>query len=90
MKYGFWVNHNGVYYAPGTEVPEGKAPSVDVKETKQTTEKVESEKPSYSRTDVQKLSKADAVALATELGIEVDEDMTGNDIKGKILAKLGI
>ena len=88
MKYNFWVNHNGVYYAPGTEVLGGKAPSEKVVE--QPTEKVESKTPSYTRSQIQQLNKASATEVAKELGVEIDEDMTGNEIKGKILAKLGI
>lgn len=111
MKYGFWINHNGVYYAPGTDVPEGKAPSTNVVEPSvapqdntvspeptqgnennnvDNSEDGEDEKLAFTRSDIQKLTKAEAIEVATNLGIEIDEEMTSNDIKGKILAHLGI
>ena len=115
MKYGYWINHNGVYYAPGTEVPEGKAPSTPVdnepSEPLQSVEteplqndenkdddnvaplvddSVEDEKAAYTRTQVQQMDKATAQEVATELGVEFDEEMTVKEIKAKIMAKLGI
>ena len=48
MKHKYYVKHNGVLYAPGTDVPEGKAPveQPKVEETKQpeVTENIEQPK----------------------------------------------
>lgn len=50
MKHKYYVKHNGVLYAPGTDVPEGKTPVVEnkqpeVEETKQPEVTDEVEKP---------------------------------------------
>lgn len=34
MKHKYYIKHNGVLYAPGTDVPEGKAPVENVEQPK--------------------------------------------------------
>lgn len=44
----------------------------------------------YTRTDINRMSKGDLVSLATEVGIEVSEDVSGADLKKELIEKFGL
>lgn len=90
MKYNCYVKHNGVLYAPGTDVPEGKAP------IKTETKKVEPKKeeptvePEFTRTQIQQMNSSDLRVTASKLDIEYGEDATNRELKQMIFDKLGM
>ena len=45
---------------------------------------------SYTKTDIARMNKADLVELASKLGINSAVVMSGNDLKTKIVAVLGL
>ena len=57
-----------------------------------TTSEPETEKdtPSYSRSDITRMSTADLKTLAASIGIEVTDESTGKALKEAILSKLGL
>ncbi|MCD7724296.1 MAG: hypothetical protein LUI12_01865 [Clostridiales bacterium] len=53
-------------------------------EAKKTTEK-ESENMSYTKTDINRMSKEDLVVLAVKVGIENAEEISGSDLKKMLI-----
>lgn len=94
MKYNCYVKHNGVLYAPGTDVPEGKAPKENtqpqVEEKVETVVEEKKEESAYSRTQIQQMNGTQLRELATQLGLEFGEDVTNRELKQMIMGKLGI
>ena len=94
MIYNCWIKHNGVLYAPGSNVPEGEAPKpkVEAEVTEVVEPKKEEPKPekTYKRSDIQTMNVVKLKAVSDELGIEYDDDATKDTLKRAIFAKLGI
>lgn len=88
MKYNCYVKHNGVLYAPGTDVPEGETPKAETKVEKKAEETVE--EPGLTRTQIQQMNGAQLKETATQLGVEFSEDVTNRELKQLIMGKLGI
>lgn len=44
----------------------------------------------YNKSDIQRMNKDDLVFLAIEAGIEEAEDMSGLDLKKKLIEKFGL
>lgn len=96
MKFPHVVNHNGVWYPAGADVPVGEP----VKETKAVVvEKAEEpEKPAKpvaptvvakpTRTELQQMRKPELIELAGMIGIDGAEDMTNNELKTAIARKM--
>lgn len=97
MKYGHIVKLNGVYYQAGEDVPgnifEGTAvketlpPYSDediVLETKDDTPK------QYSKTDINTMKIADLQNLAASVGIDGAEEMTGGELKKRLIDYYGL
>ena len=90
MKHDYYVKHNGVLYAPGTDVPEGNAPiKAETKkaEPKKDEPKVESE---YTRNQIQQMSESDLRAVASKLDLEYGEGATKRELKQLIFDELGM
>lgn len=90
MVYNCWINHNGVLYAPGKNVPDDEAPKPQVKA--EVTETVEPQAPAktYKRADIQTMNVVKLKAVCKDLGLEFDDDATKDSLKRAIFAKLGI
>ena len=92
MKYDHRVKVDGIWFDAGVEVtttPDKDTPSVDTPKTEDTPS-VSTDEKKYTRTQIQQMNKASLTEVAKELGIEFDDETTGNEFKSKILAKLGI
>lgn len=63
-------------------VQSAKMPKTYVEETP--------EEQRYTRTDISRMSKGDLVSLATEIGIEEAENMSGADLKKELIEKFGL
>lgn len=89
MKYPYIVKRNGVYYEAGQDVP-AFAP-VEEKVIESTEEEVnesapvEEEKPTYTKTDINRMNKETLVEKATEIGVEDAEELSGNVLKDKLI-----
>jgi hypothetical protein len=75
MKYPYIVKVNGVYYEAGQEVPASKP----VKEVKQEV------RPTYTKTDINRMNKETLIEKATEIGVEDAEELSGNVLKDKLI-----
>lgn len=76
MKFAHIVNHNGVWYPAGTEVPVG-APKENA---------VEPEKPGKPlKRDIMLMKKADLIALAEKNGIKHADTYSGAALKEKLI-----
>lgn len=95
MKYDHMVKFGGVYYPAGTEVPDNKSMAVEetlppysdediVLETKEDAPK------QYSKTDINTMKIADLQNLAESVGIEGAEDMTGGELKKRLIEHYGL
>lgn len=73
MKFAHIVNHNGVWYPAGTEVPVGVPKENAVKQ----------EKP--LKRDIMLMKKADLIALAEKNGIKHADTYSGAALKEKLI-----
>ena len=87
MIYKHLVKYNGVYYPAGTDVPVGVKPVEEVKKVEEVKEVV-AEMPTYSKTEINRMSTADFKELAKEQGI--DDELSGADIKKALIKKFGL
>lgn len=82
-KYPYIVNKNGVWYQAGQEVPGN---NTSKNETIKAVEKLQP----FSKTEINRMSKNDLVALAIEQGIENAEETSGADLKKALIEKFGL
>lgn len=87
MIYNHLVKYNGVYYPAGTDVPVGVKPVEEVKKVEEVKEEI-AEMPTYSKTEINRMSTADLKELAKEQGI--DDELSGADIKKALIKKFGL
>ena len=87
MIYNHLVKYNGVYYPAGTDVPVGVKPVEEVKKVEEIKEVV-AEMPTYSKTEINRMSTADLKELAKEQGL--DDELSGSDIKKALIKKFGL
>lgn len=91
MKYDHMVKINGKYYRTGEDVPENgnkaaennSLPNSDImSETKE-------DKP-YTKTDINKMNKAELTELAKGTGVEGADEMTGTELKEYLCSVFGL
>lgn len=82
MKYDHRVKVDGKWFEAGVEI-DATTPKAEPK-----AEPVKEVSPSYTRTQIQQMNRAELTATCDKLGIEYDEEKTGKDLKQLILAKL--
>ena len=87
MIYKHLVKYNGVYYPAGTDVPVGVKPVEEVKKVEEVKEEI-AEMPTYSKTEINRMSTADLKELAKEQGI--DDELSGAEIKKALVKKFGL
>ena len=87
MIYKHLVKYNGVYYPTGTDVPVGVKPVEEIKKVEEVKEEI-AEMPTYSKTEINRMSTADLKELAKEQGI--DDELSGADIKKALIKKFGL
>lgn len=91
MIYPYIVKANGVYYEAGENVPALKPLKEPTKIEKPIEKPVEkpieknAEEVKYTKTDINRMSKAELVEQATKIGIEDAEDLSGNVLKDKLI-----
>lgn len=88
MKYQYEVKHNGIWYPAGADVPVGMPKPAET-EAPQPVE-VEEEPQTPTRTEITRLNRSEAAKMASEHGIEVNDEMTAREIKEELVKKLGL
>ena len=97
MKFNHRVKFNGILYEVGQDVPmeEVKAennantkPQEVLKTKVEEVKEVVAEMPTYSKTEINRMSTADLKELAKEQGI--DDELSGADIKKALIKKFGL
>ena len=97
MKFNHRVKFNGILYEVGQDVPMEDKKSenkVNIKPQEVLETKVEevkeevAEMPTYSKTEINRMSTADLKELAKEQGI--DDELSGADIKKALIKKFGL
>ena len=94
MKYNHMVKVNGVYYAAGEDVPEINTKKTAAEKTppfsdSDITFETKEEKP-YTKTDINKMSKAELQELARNTGVEGVDEMTGAELKEYLFSVYGL
>lgn len=97
MKYDHMVKLNGVYYPAGEDVPDNTFEETAVEETLPpysdediVLETKEDTPRQYSKTDINTMKIADLQNLAESVGIEGAEDMTGGELKKRLIEHYGL
>lgn len=89
MRYDHIVNHNGVYYQAGEDVPDKQ-----IDAGKKSEGKSESSLPfepmKYKKTDINRMSKTELQNLASEIGIDGAFEESGENLKKKIIDYFGL
>ena len=97
MKFNHRVKFKGILYEVGQDVPmeevkaENKAntkPQVVLETKVEEIKEVVAEMPTYSKTEINRMSTADLKELAKEQGI--DDELSGADIKKALIKKFGL
>lgn len=101
-KYPYIVNKDGVWYPAGTEVPEGADFVLDGKVVgkvkndvieitdKDVIDETLKDMPTYTKTDINRMSTQDLRTLAVAQGFEDVEEYTGGELKKMLIDKLGL
>lgn len=93
MKYDHMVKVNGMYYPSGTEVPDKTDRAVEETFPPYSDEDIVLEtKPErqYSKTDINTMKSADLQNLAASVGIDGAEEMTGAELKKRLIEYYGL
>lgn len=88
MKYDHMVKKNGIYYAAGEEVPENEKVLEMQEMTVGKNSPLFSEKPKekfYNKTEIQRMSVDSLRILAKEIGIDNPEQISGSELKKRII-----
>ena len=97
MKFNHRVKFKGVLYEIGQDVPVEENKAVEKANTKpqevlktkvEEVKEVVAEMPTYSKTEINRMSTADLKELAKEQGI--DDELSGADIKKALIKKFGL
>lgn len=91
--YPYAVKHNGEYYEAWESVPddEGGGESLPpYSDSDITLETQDNGEKRYTKTEINKMSTAELQNLAASMGIEGAFDMTGADLKKRLIADLGL
>lgn len=94
MVYDHMVKANGKYYQSGEDVPEiedmeGDENSLPFSDNDIELEENSAEK-KYTKSDIQRMNKAELQELARNTGVESAEEMTGAELKEYLLNVFGL
>lgn len=94
MIYDHMVKANGQYYQTGEDVPEiedmeGDENSLPFSDNDIELEENSAEK-KYTKSDIQRMNKAELQELAKNRGVEDAEEMTGQELKDYLLGVFGL
>lgn len=94
MVYDHMVKVNGKYYQPGEDVPEIMYMAEDENSLPFSDNDIELEENSaekkYTKSDIQRMNKAELQELARNTGVEGAEEMMGAELKEYLLNVFGL
>lgn len=94
MVYDHMVKVNGKYYQSGEDVPEITDMAEDKSSLPFSDNDIELEENSaekkYTKSDIQRMNKAELQELAKNSGVEGAEEMTGQELKEYLLSVFGL
>lgn len=94
MVYDHMVKVNGKYYQSGEDVPEIMDMAEDENSLPYSDNDIELEEESagkkYTKSDIQRMNKAELQELARNSGVESTEEMTGQELKEYLLNVFGL
>lgn len=92
-KYPYIVKHNGEWYRAGEEVPVIEDMAVDESPLSYSDDDIELETKkdkTYTKTEINRMSKAELLEMAKRTGVEGADEMTGADLKEYLLSVFGL
>lgn len=92
MKYDHMVKVNGKYYQAGEDIPEVKDMAVDKSIPPYSDKDIEFEtkEKTYTKTDINKMSKAELLEIAKNTGVEGADDMSRAELVEYMLSVFGL
>lgn len=87
MKYNYMVKHNGTLYVAGEDVPVGASSPVSQEEEIPFTDDTQA---TYTKTDINRMSADDLRKLASEMGVDGADGISGAELKKILIDKLGL
>lgn len=97
MKFPYWVRHNGVDYAPNTEIPTEETASAPVEEKEEVVaveepveEETKVEEPTYTKTEINRMPIVELRRLARKQGIKKAADKSGAELKVELIELLNL
>lgn len=94
MFYDHMVKANGKYYQVGEDVPEITNMAEDKNSMPFSDNDIELEENSaekkYTKSDIQRMNKAELQEMAKNTGVEGSDEMTGQELKEYLLNVLGL
>lgn len=92
MRYDHMVKVNGKYYQTGEEVPETEDMAVDESSLPYSDSDIEfeSKEKAYTKTDINKMNKAELLEMAMNTGVEGAEEMSRAELVEYLLSVFGL
>lgn len=92
MRYDHMVKTNGKYYQTGEDVPETEDAAVDESLLPFSDSDIEFEtkEKTYTKTDINRMNKAELLETAKRTGVEGADDMTGAELKEYLFSLFGL
>lgn len=91
-KYPYIVKYNGEWYDAGEDVPETEDVAVDESSLPHSDDDIdfETQEKTYTKTDINRMNKAELQELARSTGVEGADDMTGTELKEYLFSVFGL
>lgn len=92
MRYDHMVKANGKYYQAGEDVPEAEDMAVDESSLPYSDDDIdfETQEKAYTKTDINRMNKAELQELARNTGVEGVDNMTGTELKEYLFGVFGL
>lgn len=95
MVYDHMVKKNGVYYRAWESVPDevemaGEETPLPYSDSEITLETQDNQEKRYTKTEINRMSTEELQNLAASRGIEGAYEMTGADLKRRLIADMGL
>lgn len=95
MKLKHMLYHNGKLYKTGDDAPQGYKDGVDAPSSSPVSQEEEipftdTTQPAYTKTDINRMSADDLRKLASEMGVDGADGISGAELKKILIDKLGL
>lgn len=92
-KYPYIVKYNGEWYEAGEDVPDTEDAAVDESSLPFSDDDITletQEEKTYTKTDINRMNKAELQEMARNTGVEGVDDMTGTELKEYLFSVFGL